>query len=97
MGKRKQADENRAESFNKIFVALNEVFPGILAATDGNLLTFDDLVKIEITSNDIYDGYFDITNDDGCLGAVWGAKDAVNIVIREICNVRKQKVLEKLR
>ena len=91
-------DEIRAESFNKIFVALNEVFPGIISRIDGNFITFDDnTVKIEMSSSDIYEGYFDITNDEGSLGALWGVKPVVNVVIREICKVRKQKVLDGLR
>jgi hypothetical protein len=91
-------DEIRAESFGRITIALNEVFPGIQTKIDGDFLSFDnEAAKIEMLSNDVYEGYFDVTNDEGSLGSLWGIKPVVNVLIREVCNIRRQKVLSTLR
>ena len=91
-------DEIRAESFGRITAALNEVFPGISSKADGDFLSFDgEAVKIEMSTCDAYEGYFDITNDEGSLGTLWGVKPVANVLIRAICDVRKQKVLSTLR
>jgi len=91
-------DEIRTESFNSIAAVLNEVFPGISSKVDGDFISFDnEVVRIEMTSCDAYEGYFDIRNNDGCLGTLWGVKAIVNVAIRAICDSRKQKVLSGLR
>ncbi|MCK9557758.1 MAG: hypothetical protein M0R50_06925 [Candidatus Cloacimonetes bacterium] len=91
-------DEIRAESFNKFSTALNEVFPGIKSETDGDVITFDDnAVKVEMSSNDIYEGYFEVSNDISNFGALWGIKPVVSVLITEICRVRKYNLLNKLR
>jgi len=91
-------DEIRAESFNRITIALNEVFPNIPSKADGDFLSFDgEAVKIEMSSCDAYEGYFDITNDEGSLGTLWGVKPVVNVLVRAVCDIRRQKVLSGLR
>ena len=91
-------DEIRAESFGRISKALNEVFPGIKTEADSNTLLFDDgAVKIEMTTCDAYDGYFEITDENSSPGALWGVKPVVSVLITEICKTRKQKVLSTLR
>jgi len=91
-------DEIRTESFKRIIAVLNEVFPGIPNKVDGDFLSFDgDAVRIEMTSSDAYEGYFDIRSGDGCLGTLWGVKPIVNIAIKEICNIRKQRVMDTIR
>jgi hypothetical protein len=91
-------DEIRAESFSRITAALNEVFPNIPSKADGDFLNFDGgAVKIEMSSCDAYEGYFDITNDEGSLGTLWGVKPVVNVLVRAICDIRRQKVLSTLR
>jgi hypothetical protein len=91
-------DEIRAESFSRITTALNEVFPNIPSKADGDFLNFDGgAVKIEMSSCDAYEGYFDITNDESSLGTLWGVKPVVNVLIRAICDIRRQKVLSTLR
>jgi hypothetical protein len=91
--------EIRAESFNKFSAALNEVFPGIKCEIDGDIITFDDnAIKVEMSSSDINDGYFEISNyDSSNFGSLWGIKPVVSVLITEICKVRKQKLLSKLR
>ena len=90
-------DEIRVESFNRISVALNEVFPGIQSHPDGDTLSFDGgIVKIVMSSADFYDGYFDIISEDTNPGSLWGIKPIVSALITEICRVRKQKILKTL-
>lgn len=85
-------DEIRAEAFSTIPRALNEVFPNIQSEPSGDIMTFDNgAVKIEMSSNDFYDGYFDITNDSSNIGAFWGTKSVISVLIREICRNRKQE------
>ena len=91
-------DEIRVESFSRITAALNEVFPNIPSEADGDFLNFDGgAVKIEMASCDAYEGYFDITNDEGSLGTLWGVKPVVNVLVRAVCDIRRQKVLSTLR
>jgi hypothetical protein len=90
-------DEIGAESFTRMVSALNEVFPGIKSRMNGNFLDFnDDDIRVEMTTCDNFDGCFDVIGDDGSHGTLWGVKPVVNVLVREICNVRKQKILNKL-
>ena len=91
-------DEIRVKSFDKMLVVLNEVFPNIQSSQEGNTITFDNgSTRVEMSGNDNYDGYFEVFNEDSCLGTLWGVKDVVSVLIPEICKIRKQKVLKSLR
>ena len=87
-------DEIKNDSFKRITTAVSIVFPGIKTSTDGDILEFDDgAVKVELTSNDIDEGQFNVTNDGESVGEIWGIKPTVSLVVKEVCNIRKQKVL----
>ena len=88
--------EIRAQSFNQLVGALSEVFPNIPHQISGDILCFDNgSVYIEMQGCDQDAGYFDVRHTEGSFGTLWGVKAIVNVVVREICNVRRRKVLRK--
>lgn len=91
-------DEVRARSFEKISAALSMMFPGIPSRTNGDSLYFDDeIIRVEMSSSDSYDGYFSVLNEHSNSGNVWGVKPVVAILIREICEARKRKIMDLLK